>query len=85
MLRIIVSAACLFAVSPAQSKTVEIATDLVQANFASPHLKTALDQCVKQPPGGKRYDCVQAKLLALELREKLRELRDMSGVLTIVR
>ncbi|KWA84300.1 hypothetical protein WL29_23370 [Burkholderia ubonensis] len=59
--------------------------DLIQADFASPHLKTALDHCIKHPPGGKRYDCVQAKLLALQLREKLLEQRYMSGVLTIAR
>lgn len=57
--------------------------DLIQADFASPHLKTALDQCIKHPPGGKRYDCVQAKLLVLQLREKLLQRRYMEGVVTI--
>ncbi|KVP96842.1 hypothetical protein WJ97_13260 [Burkholderia ubonensis] len=58
---------------------------LIQADYASPHYQTVAAQCGKHASGAKRHDCIQAKLLALQLRDTLLARRQMAGEVTIAR
>ncbi|KVP39668.1 hypothetical protein WJ87_05655 [Burkholderia ubonensis] len=77
--------ACITISAAASARSASQSTTLIQADYRSPHFQTAADQCRKQSAGARRYDCIQAKLLALQLRETLLARQRMAGEVTIVR
>ncbi|KVP75378.1 hypothetical protein [Burkholderia ubonensis] len=81
MLRYFVLLACLLVSAAASGRSAT----LIQADYASPHYQTVVAQCGKHVAGAKRHDCIQAKLLALQLRDTLLARRQMAGEVTIAR